>query len=385
MNTVVPATDQPQSDGVSGVLRLCLLGLALLIALIALLFFRPDPAQNLAQAAATGADTSDYYARVDGVPVHCQGAEDANLCIEGSAERDAATVVLWLGNSQLHAINQWQTGEVSSAQRLHEKLHTQGRDLLVFSQPNANLQEHYALFEYLQARLPLSTLILPVVFDDTRESGLRPDIATLLADPAVASALGKTDIGQQLLNTAKLEKNGQSGDAPTWQERSEQWLDARLATHSEIWEQRAQYRASAGFALYRLRNSVLGISASSLRRKLPGRYQQNMDSLTALLAHAELLQLDVLVYIAPIRGDITTPYIPAEYAEFVLEVERLAGSYGARFANLEALVAPMHWGSTGSTSLAGSQTAGVDFMHFRASGHVLLAETLFDLLNDATQ
>ena len=37
--------------------------------------------------------------------------------------------------------------------------------IITFSQPNANLQEHYVLFEYLRHRLPVRTLILPLVFD----------------------------------------------------------------------------------------------------------------------------------------------------------------------------------------------------------------------------
>jgi hypothetical protein len=37
---------------------------------------------------------------------------------------------------------------------------------------NVSLQEHYALFEYLLLQLPLNTLVLSVVFDYMRETGI---------------------------------------------------------------------------------------------------------------------------------------------------------------------------------------------------------------------
>ena len=51
---------------------------------------------------------------------------------------------------------------------------------LTFSQPNANLQEHFILFAHLINIFPIETLILPIVFDDMREDEVRKNIKIAL-------------------------------------------------------------------------------------------------------------------------------------------------------------------------------------------------------------
>ena len=44
--------------------------------------------------------------------------------------------------------------------------------LLTLSQPNANLQEHYILYR-INNLINIDVLVLPIVFDDLRETNLR--------------------------------------------------------------------------------------------------------------------------------------------------------------------------------------------------------------------
>jgi len=59
------------------------------------------------------------------------------------------------------------------------------------------------MFEHLRQRMPLKVLILPVVFDDMREEGLRHDVAEFTKDPATAKALSETVIGRRLVASAQ--------------------------------------------------------------------------------------------------------------------------------------------------------------------------------------
>ena len=118
--------------------------------------------------------TTSYFAKVNQLQIHCSSFPTIYQCINdyknfGGNEE----VVLWLGNSQLHAINQMRTGDETASAILYRDLKTEYKHLLTFSQPNASLQEHYVLYEYLSQKLPISYLLLPVVFDDLRETGIR--------------------------------------------------------------------------------------------------------------------------------------------------------------------------------------------------------------------
>jgi len=132
-----------------------------------------------------------------------RGGGDAESCLAGQRSRGATQAALWLGNSQIHEVNQWKPGETTASPLLFDNLRQHGLDLLTFSFGNASLQEHYVMFEHLRQRMPLKVLILPVVFDDMREEGLRHDVAEFTKDPATAKALSETVIGRRLVASAQ--------------------------------------------------------------------------------------------------------------------------------------------------------------------------------------
>ena len=70
---------------------------------------------------------------------------------------------MWLGNSQLHAINDYRDGQKTSPMIFFKKAKKQKQYVLSLSQPNANLQEHLILTAHLVEKLPIEYLILPIV------------------------------------------------------------------------------------------------------------------------------------------------------------------------------------------------------------------------------
>lgn len=336
-------------------------------------------------AAAFGAATSSVMASVEGHRIHCGDSRDAAECIAGAKARNAERSVLWLGNSQVHAVNQLREGETNAAPLLFTRLRSSGLDLVTFSQPNANLQEHYVLFEYLRQQLPLQALILPAVFDDTREDGLRKGVADFLTNPPAALALSRTEVGQKILRATKTTpSDGESdtaGISHTLQERVERSLNAWLGEHSNLWASRQEIRGRVLLNLYLLRNTLLGIHPTSKRKVIRGRYMDNMAALEAILASAARQGITVLLYIVPLRTDVDIPYVDGEYRHFKADVRTLAERHGATFANLEDLVPAELWGSKEATSAGGGQE--LDFMHFQAGGHTLLAARLAELVSSA--
>jgi hypothetical protein len=331
---------------------------------------------DFGDAVAFGAQTTASLAEVEGHLIHCTDRRELEDCLAGVKARNSQHSVLWLGNSQLHSVNQWKEGDTAAAAILFQALQRRGFDLMTFSQGNASLQEHYVLFEYLRQQLQVKTLILPVVFDDTREDGLRDEVASLARNETVLSALSKTEIGQRLSTVAQTipQDEDTAGIAKTMQEHVERFLNQWLERHSELWQMRPQIRGDLLGSLYLLRNTVFGIKATSKRKSIPGRYRNNLEALEAILDTAAQSGIAVVLYIVPIRGDTEMPYVAEEYERFKSDVEALANRYSSIYANLEALVPGGLWGQKGATALG--RDLELDFMHFQAGGHKLLANRL---------
>jgi hypothetical protein len=324
---------------------------------------------------ALGAETTLALAHVDGIPIHCRDLNDAEHCLDGyRTSGQGRDVVLWLGNSQVHAINQIKPGDETAAPVLHHDLQDKDVYFLTFSQPNANLQEHYVLFHYLLDLLPLRSLVLPVVFDDMRNTGIRTSLIGVMSEPAVNKRLGMTQIGRrQLADHGDQDTAGNDMAAldDTIQEKSEKYLNQKLSEVWPVWATRPDLRGKLFLYLYQFRNWVLRINPSSTRKMLPGRYALNKQALEAILDEARRRNIDVLVYIVPLRSDVKVPYDLEEYQSFKEEIQDIALEKGVRFANLETVVPANLWG----TSDGGGQI--LDFMHFQAGGHKLLAGALY--------
>ena len=111
---------------------------------------------------------------------------------------------------------------------------------------------------------------------------------------------------------------------------------------------------------------------------IPGRRDSNLAALRALLEEARAHEVRPLLYIAPLRDDVKPPYVMSEYSGFKRDVAAIAGDYDVAFHDLQKLVPARFWGKQVATRLGDS--AEIDFMHFQAAGHSLLAERLANLV-----
>lgn len=332
---------------------------------------------------ALGAETTSIFPRDEGIPIHCGTFAAGDECFNAyRQQRDAGDAVLWLGNSQLHAINQYRPGDENGSLLLHRALRPSHLWAVTYSQPNASLEEHYLGYKYLRPRYMPVAFVLPVVYDDLRESGIRDDLLSLFDDSGVVADLRKDEVGRSLWDnygSKDAAGNDLAGLKDTVQERSERYFNDWLDTNWGLWQIRADLRGSFFLGLYKLRNWLFGIDPSSVRKMIPGRYKANMAAYEAMLADAAAHNISVLVYIVPLRRDVAPPYDMAAYAKFKQDVEARAVAYGAAFADLDELVPGKYWGSKAATGLGGGG-GELDFMHFQAPGHRLLADKLGHIL-----
>jgi len=325
-------------------------------------------------------DSNNKFIEIEnGKDVHCSDLSDLNKCLDSYKNTgEKKPVILWLGNSQLHVINEQQPGDEFSSSILHRKLYKLKKYALTFSQPNANLQEHYLLFAYLLNKFPVETLVLPVFFDDMREEVIRQNIKIILEKPQTMKIIKNSFTAKNLISI-KNKKNffhSQSDkEKKNFQNNFENFLNRKLADIWPVWNEREYLRRKFLSSLYFLRNTIFNIKPTTTRKMIKGNYLKNIKAYEDILNLAQISGVDVLVYIPPIRNDVKIPYLLSEYFNFKKEIQKIAYKYESNFTSLESIIPPESWGYKASTNL--KKAKELDFMHFKDKGHKLIAEALY--------
>ena len=322
------------------------------------------------------------YAKYEDKVIHCEALEG---CSRNSYKKSGNKKILWLGNSQLHAINQFKNGQMLTSEHLFRKLLTKKNDLLTVSFPSANLQEHFVIFSSVSSDIELSKLIIGVVFDDFREEGVRFEIAKSFSQGDIRPILSNSEIGRQILKDNKTNTDIEdefSGLNDSLQKQSEKNLNKFLEENTDLWNRRAYLRGYFFNLAYKTRNYIFNINPSSKRKMILPRYEKNWRALEEILKQAKKSNIEVLLYVAPIRNDVDIPYVKEEYENFKNDLKNLSLKHKSNFLNLEDLISAEDWGLKDSTNV--TSEAELDYMHFQESAHKELSNALYDYLNYST-
>lgn len=326
---------------------------------------------------ALGEQTFDVFGSFDGDRVFCGTIKHVDECLGPARRRDLDKRVVWLGNSQLHAVNQPKPGDTTAPVKLAAALRPKGVEVLGFSMPNASLVELMAAAAFLESDRRIDVLVVPLFLDDTREQNVREDLR-LAVEPADRRAeLGQLASGRYAL--ARLQAVA-SADAPaestgvTLQQKSETAVTERLEQCCGLETARKAAHGQIDVQAYLLRNWVFGITPQSVRPILPVAYRQNLTALEDIFRIAKRHSTQVIVYVPPLRQDFKPPYDPRQYQAFKAQTQALARRYGAAWLDFDRLVPGRYWGTKAATRLGGK--AELDFMHYQEPGHALLAQAM---------
>ena len=333
-----------------------------------------------------GVGTSSYTPFIGKYPIHVMSLANSDSMIAGWKQRGSIKPFVWLGNSQLHGVNQYANGKANCVEFIGRKLKVDNKEILGVSYPNANLQEFLVSVLHLSHQLPVQAFIMPVFFDDMREDGIRDEISL----PNVISTIKTDSLYYDSVESIKMLENKPgkmdaegktdfSGIKETLQDISERILNNKFDSLWSIWRARANIRGNLFNDIYKTRNMLLSITATSVRKMIPGRYEQNYSALKQILRYCKDEGIKLYIYIPPIRNDVSLPYDLTEYAAFKTNLEKDINSFGHHFINLENLVPAKYWGMKESTNSFGG--GEIDFMHFQEAGHKLLADTMFQVIN----
>lgn len=353
--------------------------ISLILSLFVISYFnnRHEEFENLA----LGQETKPYFASKDSLPIHIEYMKDFFSMQKGWEKRGKKDIVLCLGNSQSHSINQMKESNVTYIKLLSDSLEKQGKDVLAITIPNISLQEMALSFEYALNKLAIKYVILPVFMDVLREDGIRADVffenlieeKFLLKDSSLAIV---RKINKELSTPSVAAQSEIAALRQTTQEKVESYLNSQLDQNFQIWRNRPQIRGEFFTTLYTSRNTILGIDAQTKRKMIPKRYQDNFEALNYILTTCERKNIKSLIYIPPIRNDVEVPYDLKEYENFKTEVAKTVKKYAnANYLNLENIVPGKYWGVKNSTNLGDKPE--LDFMHFQYEGHKLLFQYLY--------
>jgi hypothetical protein len=280
--------------------------------------------------------------------------------------------ILWLGNSQQHAINQIKTGDHLSPYWLKKSLHD-SVNVWGVSMPNINFMETSIIAKVLLKKEKMDILILAAVFDKLREGDIREEIIDSVYGPN-KSLFSQSESGRIIESKTSGTKSGdpKKSGFKTTQESVETYLNNLLTKAWKLWANRGTIRTNLYLLYYNARNKLLGIKPTSIRKQLPGNTLNNMLAFDEILRDAQSAGTKTIIYIAPIRHDYSLPYEVEKYNSWKDNVRVISVKHNAQFVNLEDLVPNEYWGLTDGEK--------IDFMHFQGQGHKILGEKMAALV-----
>ena len=214
-----------------------------------------------------------------------------------------------------------------------------------------------------------------------RENNIRIDIENSFEEEEISNFIKESSqSGKNLYQSyQKRNLNNYNNAEYSMQEKSEKILNTYLKEHWSLWSLRENLRGETFGLLYRLRNYIFRINPSSTRKIIQGHYKKNIKALKDLIYILNKNNIEIFIYIVPIRNDLKIPYNLDEYDNFKKEIRFLAQKNNIKIKNFENLIPNSFWGKKDSTSI--TKKKEIDFMHFQSRGHDLLAEAIYKELN----
>jgi hypothetical protein len=294
-------------------------------------------------------------------------------------------VALWLGASQLHAINRIRPDDHLAVFYANESARERGSSLryVQVSAPDANLNELLAVYLQLRERsLVPDVLVLSLTYDDLREPGVRPAFVAALPD---SLDLGLEHRGglenlalarEQAAEVARPAVGSRDAMENTPQQRVESVLTASL---EELWPAYKHRGQLASWLQVKLLTVAYSLRSQATRHRVPPVPEEgkrwNLLALDTLLELAKRDGAEVFVYKAPHRPGMQPFYHDrASYDAFFAELSQELSRESIHYTDLETIVPAELWGETND--------GNPDVFHFRGEGHRALGSRVDAALSE---
>ena len=293
--------------------------------------------------------------KVDQQEFLCSSAENILNCTKFLRNKDFKKKFLWIGNSQLNGVNQGTPNSKIAPYLVSEYFYKKNIGVIVFAAPNISFQEYSQVISYFISNIDFDYVILPLVFDDTRENDIRNNLIKKKQDLILDKKLSLQEISEEKIINF-LDKNIN-------------WTQIRSQSQGFVYE-----------FLYRFRNYIFNINPVTVRKSIKPIYNKNISSLDQALQKLKNYKIETIMYVAPIRNDVRLPYNLQEYSQFKNTMQNLSKDYSVNFYNLENIIPGNFWGTKSATKLGVEDE--IDFMHFKEEGHSILANEMIKIIEN---
>ena len=290
------------------------------------------------------------------------------------AMNDSIGNVLIFGNSQMGAINQFRKGEINYAHQLSLAM-SQIRDnkLIVRSIwiPNATFGEFKEIYLAMRkCSTRIDNLVLPLFLDDMREQEIRESLQNY-----------SSNICEGFTNQSHTKNALDSNlNISTNSDR----LDKLILKKTPVLREIKSINSNLRVFLYKYRNSIFGIKATSKRKIVPAAYQFNLEALKSIIDSRESSKMQTIIYIPPLlhfASGREIPYFKDDYLNYKNEMKYICNKANCSYFDLDSIVPDNQWGYKDATSLKGDKKE-IDFMHFTYNGHKIMSKKLSIIFNN---
>ena len=298
---------------------------------------------------------------------NCRLKEKYDKCIKNLIDNhNSKTNILFLGNSQLGAINNYQMGDKNYVTLLSNDSFFKEKQIIINSiwAPNASLKEFATITKGLmRCNFEPEILIIPAFLDDTRESTIRNYIKNF--SYRFCSSNKEIPLSEKTYgNIKKLDKS----------------IKNNFNFIKNIQSINTKFRTD----LYKFRNFVFRIKPDTVRRIKVSSYSANINALEEIIESRNQKKFKNVIYIPPLlysKSKNKIPYSIKEYSYFKKNIQDICKKYNCLFFNLEESVKDEFWGTKLSTNLSSSK-GEIDFMHFTSNGHLKLKKEFQSIIKD---
>ena len=278
--------------------------------------------------------------------------------------------ILFLGNSQMGAINEFESGDLSFISLLSKNFKSKNSNFSIKGLwlPNANMKE-FELINQTLNRCSISTelLIIPVFLDDTRINNIRNELDDYQYLLCQKQKSHNFKVSNNLSNIQKMNQN----------------IEKRFSIFEDLKYLNERFRID----IYQFRNYLFNIKPTSVRNIKKPIYNENIKALENIVNLRDKQNLKTIVYIPPLLNSVNgglIPYKRKDYINFKKEISTICNSQNCIYFNFENEVPTDLWGLKKSTNLKKNKME-LDFMHFTGKGHKALADKFFEVLEKYSQ
>lgn len=330
-----------------------------------------------------GLNTTSHVAKMKGIVKSARiGDLDSVLLSIKKVQRNSPKhqLAVWIGNSQLHAINQYKHNDllaVQYSQQMLEELNS-NISLFQFSSPHLNIIEEQIYMNTLRVEsIKPDYLILPITFRSFHFIKIREELKKLAGYKEITKSIANSRVADLFFLEESNDKRGKllSKDS-TWQDRSEEYLNSLMERNIPFYKYKDNTKSYIKFlptlAIHEMTDKSRDPQVSGNREII----EINMLSLTEIIQFAKSNNIEILMYQVPHPQDDQYFFYNREaYKDFFASIEKIASrSDNVHYIKLESIIPNRLWGI--------NNDGFKDMYHFQSEGHKILGDTIAQVLHD---